>query len=57
MSEAKALALAWDVPFVAVNHLEGHLFAALLDHSHLDRPIPTGPPGRSWSPSSRAATP
>jgi N6-L-threonylcarbamoyladenine synthase len=33
MSEAKALALAWDVPFVAVNHLEGHLFAALLDHS------------------------
>jgi len=33
ISEAKALALAWDVPFVAVNHLEGHLFAALLDHS------------------------
>jgi N6-L-threonylcarbamoyladenine synthase len=33
LSEAKALALAWDVPFVAVNHLEGHLFAALLDHS------------------------
>ena len=32
LSEAKALALAWDVPFVAVNHLEGHLFAALLDH-------------------------
>jgi N6-L-threonylcarbamoyladenine synthase len=38
ISEAKALALAWDVPFVAVNHLEGHLFAALLDHSRLDRP-------------------
>jgi N6-L-threonylcarbamoyladenine synthase len=32
LSEAKALALAWDVPFLAVNHLEGHLFAALLDH-------------------------
>jgi N6-L-threonylcarbamoyladenine synthase len=32
MSEAKALALAWDVPFVAVNPLEGHLFATLLDH-------------------------
>ena len=30
--EAKALALAWDVPFAGVNHLEGHLFAALLDH-------------------------
>jgi N6-L-threonylcarbamoyladenine synthase len=37
MSEAKALALAWDVPFVAVNHLEGHLFATLLDHPHHDR--------------------
>ena len=32
VSEAKALALAWSVPFVGVNHLEGHLFAALLDH-------------------------
>lgn len=32
VSEAKALALAWRVPFVGVNHLEGHLFAALLDH-------------------------
>ena len=32
VSEAKALALAWDLPFVGVNHLEGHLFAALLDH-------------------------
>jgi N6-L-threonylcarbamoyladenine synthase len=37
LSEAKALALAWDVPLVAVNHLEGHLFAALLDHPDLDR--------------------
>jgi tRNA N6-adenosine threonylcarbamoyltransferase len=32
LSEAKALALAWAVPFAGVNHLEGHLFAALLDH-------------------------
>jgi len=39
LSEAKALALAWDVPFVAVNHLEGHLFAALLDHADLDWPV------------------
>jgi N6-L-threonylcarbamoyladenine synthase len=31
-SYAKGLALAWDVPFVGVNHLEGHCFAALLDH-------------------------
>jgi N6-L-threonylcarbamoyladenine synthase len=36
LSEAKALALAWDVPFVAVNHLEGHLFATLLDQHHPD---------------------
>ncbi|HVC70219.1 MAG TPA: tRNA (adenosine(37)-N6)-threonylcarbamoyltransferase complex transferase subunit TsaD [Acidimicrobiales bacterium] len=43
MSEAKALALAWEVPFVAVNHLEGHLFAALLDHSGPGRAGPDGP--------------
>ena len=27
VSAAKALALAWDVPFIAVNHLEAHLYA------------------------------
>ena len=31
LSHAKALAAAWDVPFVAVNHLEGHLLSALLE--------------------------
>ena len=31
LSAAKALALAWDVPFVAVNHLEAHLYAAFLN--------------------------
>jgi N6-L-threonylcarbamoyladenine synthase len=31
LSGAKGLALAWGVPFVGVNHLEGHLFAALLE--------------------------
>lgn len=39
VSGAKALSLAWDVPFVAVNHLEGHLFAALLDHDDLAWPV------------------
>jgi N6-L-threonylcarbamoyladenine synthase len=39
VAEAKALSLAWDVPFVGVNHLEGHLFAALLDHPDLEWPI------------------
>lgn len=31
VAAAKALALAWSKPFVAVNHLEGHLFSAELD--------------------------
>src|SRR5580698_2009830 len=39
VAEAKALALAWDVPFAGVNHLEAHMFAALLDHDGLDWPI------------------
>jgi N6-L-threonylcarbamoyladenine synthase len=39
LSEAKALALAWDVPFVAVNHLEGHLFATLLDYPAVEWPV------------------
>ncbi len=32
VSCAKSLALAWEKPFVGVNHVEGHLFACLLDH-------------------------
>ena len=28
---AKALAAAWDVPFLSVNHLEGHMLSPLLD--------------------------
>lgn len=31
LSFAKGLAAAWDVPFVGVNHLEGHLLSALLE--------------------------
>ena len=31
LSAAKAYALAWGVPLVGVNHLEGHLFAPLLE--------------------------
>jgi N6-L-threonylcarbamoyladenine synthase len=38
VSAAKALALVWDVPFVAVNHLEAHLYAALLEEPHLELP-------------------
>ena len=39
VSAAKAMALAWDVPFVAVNHLEAHLYAALLEDPDLEMPI------------------
>ena len=41
LSAAKAYALAWDVPFIAVNHLEGHLFAPLLEAAHLEWPLLT----------------
>ena len=39
VSAAKALALVWDVPFVAVNHLEAHLYAALLEEPELELPV------------------
>ncbi|MGH9274484.1 MAG: tRNA (adenosine(37)-N6)-threonylcarbamoyltransferase complex transferase subunit TsaD [Acidimicrobiales bacterium] len=39
VSAAKALALAWDVPFLAVNHLEAHLYAALLEEPDLELPL------------------
>ena len=31
VSASKALALAWDVPFVGVNHLEAHCYSAFLE--------------------------
>ena len=39
VSTAKALALVWGVPFVAVNHLEAHLYAAFLEEPDLELPI------------------
>ena len=39
VSAAKAMALAWGVPFVAVNHLEAHLYASLLEDPDLELPI------------------
>ena len=32
---AKALALAWDIPLVPVNHMEGHIFISLFDGKKL----------------------
>ena len=39
VSAAKAMALAWGIPFVAVNHLEAHLYASLLEDPDLELPI------------------
>lgn len=39
VSAAKALALTWKVPFVSVNHLEAHLYAALLEEPQLEFPL------------------
>jgi N6-L-threonylcarbamoyladenine synthase len=39
VSAAKALALAWDVPFVGVNHHEAHLYAAFLEDPTLEFPL------------------
>ncbi len=41
LSAAKTYALAWGVPFVGVNHLEGHLFAPLLEQRDLEWPLLT----------------
>jgi N6-L-threonylcarbamoyladenine synthase len=41
LSAAKAYAMAWGVPFVGVNHLEGHLFAPLLEQPELEWPLLT----------------
>ncbi len=39
VSAAKSLALAWNVPFIGVNHLEAHLYAGLLDDPSLEFPL------------------
>jgi tRNA N6-adenosine threonylcarbamoyltransferase len=41
LSFAKALSLAWGLPYVGVNHLEGHLFAPLLEDPDLEWPLMT----------------
>ena len=39
LSAAKALALVWGVPFVGVNHLEAHIYAAFLEEPDLQPPL------------------
>ena len=41
LSAAKAYSLAWGRPFVGVHHLEGHLFAPLLEQPELEWPLLT----------------
>ena len=36
---ARALSQAWNVPLIGVNHLEGHLFAPLIDAEDLEPPF------------------
>ena len=59
VSAAKALALAWGVPFVAVNHLEAHLYAAFLEGAgHVGgSPPTTGPHGGNGVPTAGATQP
>lgn len=39
VSAAKALSLAWNVPYIGVNHMEAHLYAGLLEDPTLDMPL------------------
>jgi N6-L-threonylcarbamoyladenine synthase len=39
VSAAKAFSLAWDVPFVGVNHHEAHLYSAFLEDPSLEFPL------------------
>jgi len=34
---AKALSIAWNIPVIPVNHMEGHVFVSLFDGAHLSR--------------------
>ena len=39
IAAAKSVALVLDKPFIGVNHLEAHLYAALLDDPHVEFPM------------------
>jgi N6-L-threonylcarbamoyladenine synthase len=41
VSAAKSLALSWGVPFLGVNHLEGHLLSPFLEHGEVPLPLVT----------------
>ena len=39
LAAAKAVAVALDVPFIGVNHLEGHIYANVLEHGPVNEPF------------------
>ena len=39
LSMAKSLAFSLNIPFIGVNHIEGHIFANFLEHPHLKPPL------------------
>ncbi len=41
VSAAKALALSWNVPFIGINHMEGHLYASWLERQDIETPLIT----------------
>jgi tRNA N6-adenosine threonylcarbamoyltransferase len=41
LAAAKAVAVALDVPFIGVNHMEGHIYANMLEHGPVEGPFVT----------------
>jgi tRNA N6-adenosine threonylcarbamoyltransferase len=39
LNAAKALAYAWNIPYVGVNHLEAHLHSVFLEHPNAEMPM------------------
>ncbi len=39
ISAAKAYALAWNLPFIGINHMEAHLYACFLEEPDLEPPL------------------
>jgi N6-L-threonylcarbamoyladenine synthase len=39
ISAAKSIAYAYDLPLIAVNHIEGHIYANLISHPELEPPV------------------
>lgn len=39
LQTARALSMAWEVPLIGINHLEGHMFAPLIDSDDLRPPF------------------